>query len=475
MKLDERLGISRPGAAGGVPGARGEVRVHAGAGRADAGHAHGARCAAAEPGAAAGRGAPAGVARRRRARCAGCEFSPLYKSVPQAARRDAKLYELLALVDAIRAGGGQEREAAVRELQARLAIGPTQVQARRAASGVPSTTRQSIKANDSMAKKPNGYTAEDIEILEDLSPILHRPGMYTDPVNPNHALVEIIDNSADEGLAGFAKNVAVMLYEDGSAEVVDDGRGIPVDIHPKKKVPAVQVIFTTLHSGGKFRKTDKDAAYRIAGGLHGVGVCVQQRACRSASKSTSSATAPPYRIVFADNGKVKEPLKKTGTRGRARTPARACASGPIPSISIRRRSSPPTSPRCCAPRPCCCRACKFTLGHREERQDRDPDLALSARASRATSRRAIAGQEPVAEHLLRRALHRRAVRVRQLRRGRRRDVGHRLDAGWRAGHRVLRQHDSDAPRRYARRRACARACTTPSRTSSTCTPWASAA
>ena len=125
-----------------------------------------------------------------------------------------------------------------------------------------------------MAKKPNGYTAEDIEILEDLSPILHRPGMYTDPINPNHALVEIIDNSADEGLAGFAKNVSVVLYEDGSAEVVDDGRGIPVDVHPKKKVPAVQVIFTTLHSGGKFRKTDKDAAYRIAGGLHGVGVCV---------------------------------------------------------------------------------------------------------------------------------------------------------------------------------------------------------
>ncbi len=78
-----------------------------------------------------------------------------------------------------------------------------------------------------MAKKDSAYTAEDIEILEDLSPILHRPGMYTDPVNPNHALVEIIDNAADEGLAGFAKNVVVTLYEDGSAEAVDDGRGIP--------------------------------------------------------------------------------------------------------------------------------------------------------------------------------------------------------------------------------------------------------
>jgi topoisomerase-4 subunit B len=173
-----------------------------------------------------------------------------------------------------------------------------------------------------MAKKP-GYTAEDIEILEDLSPILHRPGMYTDPVNPNHALVEIVDNAADEGLAGFAKNVALTLYEDGSAEVVDDGRGIPVDIHPKKKVPAVQVIFTTLHSGGKFRKTDRDAAYRIAGGLHGVGVCVSNALSRRLEVEVRR-DGGVHRIVFADNGKVKEPLKRlrsadpreTGTRVR---------------------------------------------------------------------------------------------------------------------------------------------------------------
>ncbi|MFZ9962622.1 MAG: ATP-binding protein, partial [Burkholderiales bacterium] len=91
-----------------------------------------------------------------------------------------------------------------------------------------------------MSKKKNTYTADDIEILEDLSPILHRPGMYTDPENPNHALVEIIDNASDEGLAGFAQNVDVTLFEDGSAEVIDDGRGIPVDLHPAKKIPAVQ-------------------------------------------------------------------------------------------------------------------------------------------------------------------------------------------------------------------------------------------
>ena len=165
-----------------------------------------------------------------------------------------------------------------------------------------------------MAKKPNGYTAEDIEILEDLSPILHRPGMYTDPVNPNHALVEVIDNAADEGLAGFAKNVAVILYEDGSASVEDDGRGIPVDIHPKKNVPAVQVIFTTLHSGGKFRKTDKDAAYRIAGGLHGVGVCVSN-ALSTRLEVDVKRDGAAWRIVFGNNGNVLQPLKKTGNIG----------------------------------------------------------------------------------------------------------------------------------------------------------------
>ena len=165
-----------------------------------------------------------------------------------------------------------------------------------------------------MAKKPSAYTAEDIEILEDLSPILHRPGMYTDPVNPNHALVEVIDNAADEGLAGFAKQVSVILYEDGSAAVEDDGRGIPVDIHPKKKVPAVQVIFTTLHSGGKFRKTDKDAAYRIAGGLHGVGVCVPNALSKRLEVDVKRDGAA-WKIVFGNNGKILQPLKKTGSAG----------------------------------------------------------------------------------------------------------------------------------------------------------------
>ena len=172
-----------------------------------------------------------------------------------------------------------------------------------------------------MSKKKNTYTADDIEILEDLSPILHRPGMYTDPENPNHALVEIIDNASDEGLAGFAQNVDVTLFEDGSAEVIDDGRGIPVDLHPAKKIPAVQVIFTTLHSGGKFRKTDAGSVYRIAGGLHGVGVCVSNALSLKLEVEVKRDGSKNL-LVFGPNGKVKQPLKKvastkakeTGTR-----------------------------------------------------------------------------------------------------------------------------------------------------------------
>ena len=160
-----------------------------------------------------------------------------------------------------------------------------------------------------MAKIKQTYNAEDIEILEDLAPILHRPGMYTDPANPNHALVEALDNASDEGLAGFASQITVSLFEDGSAAVEDDGRGIPVDLHPQKKVPAVQVIFTTLHSGGKFRKTDADAAYRIAGGLHGVGVCVTN-ALASRLEVEVKRDGARHRIVFANNGKLEQALTR---------------------------------------------------------------------------------------------------------------------------------------------------------------------
>ena len=114
------------------------------------------------------------------------------------------------------------------------------------------------------------YTASDIEVLSGLEPVRKRPGMYTDTSRPNHMAHEVVDNSVDEALAGYCKNIKVTLHKDGSLEVEDDGRGMPVDIHPKEKIPGVELILTRLHAGGKF----SDQTYQYAGGLHGVGVSV---------------------------------------------------------------------------------------------------------------------------------------------------------------------------------------------------------
>ncbi|MBN1239163.1 MAG: DNA topoisomerase IV subunit B, partial [Gammaproteobacteria bacterium] len=114
------------------------------------------------------------------------------------------------------------------------------------------------------------YVAADIEVLSGLEPVRRRPGMYTDTTRPNHLAHEVIDNSVDEAVAGHAKKIQVNVYKDGSLEVVDDGRGMPVDIHPKEKIPGVELIMTKLHAGGKFSNKN----YRFSGGLHGVGVSV---------------------------------------------------------------------------------------------------------------------------------------------------------------------------------------------------------
>ncbi|MEC8956379.1 MAG: DNA topoisomerase IV subunit B [Pseudomonadota bacterium] len=118
-----------------------------------------------------------------------------------------------------------------------------------------------------MSKK---YKAADIEVLSGLEPVRRRPGMYTDTSRPNHLAHEVIDNSVDEALAGHCKKIEVTLYDDGSLEVIDDGRGMPVDIHPKEKIPGVELILTRLHAGGKFNQEN----YQYSGGLHGVGVSV---------------------------------------------------------------------------------------------------------------------------------------------------------------------------------------------------------
>ncbi len=117
---------------------------------------------------------------------------------------------------------------------------------------------------------PSSYDASAIEVLTGLAPVRKRPGMYTDTTRPNHLAQEVIDNSVDEAIAGFAHNIEVTLHADGSLSVADDGRGMPVDMHPGEGLPGVEVILTRLHAGGKFSGRN----YRFSGGLHGVGVSV---------------------------------------------------------------------------------------------------------------------------------------------------------------------------------------------------------
>ena len=116
----------------------------------------------------------------------------------------------------------------------------------------------------------NQYDAASIEVLTGLEPVKKRPGMYTDTTRPNHLAQEVIDNSVDEAIAGHATQIGVILHADQSLSVIDNGRGMPVDIHPQQKIPGVEVILTKLHAGGKFSNKN----YRFSGGLHGVGVSV---------------------------------------------------------------------------------------------------------------------------------------------------------------------------------------------------------
>ena len=114
------------------------------------------------------------------------------------------------------------------------------------------------------------YTASSVEVLEGLDPVRRHPGMYTDTQRPNHLAQEVIDNSTDEAISGYATRINVVLFEDGSIQVADNGRGMPVDMHPTEKISGVEVIMTRLHAGAKFSNKD----YQFSGGLHGVGVSV---------------------------------------------------------------------------------------------------------------------------------------------------------------------------------------------------------
>ncbi len=160
------------------------------------------------------------------------------------------------------------------------------------------------------------YTSDSIEVLTGLDPVRRRPGMYTDTSRPNHLVQEVVDNSVDEALAGHARNIKVTLHKDGTVEVTDDGRGMPVDVHPEEKVSGVELILTRLHAGGKFNNDN----YKFSGGLHGVGVSVVN-ALSSELEVLVKRDGNLHQMTFAD-GEKKTSLKvidKVGQRNTGTT------------------------------------------------------------------------------------------------------------------------------------------------------------
>ncbi|WP_045757920.1 DNA topoisomerase IV subunit B [Xanthomonas albilineans] len=160
------------------------------------------------------------------------------------------------------------------------------------------------------------YNAADIEVLSGLDPVKRRPGMYTDTSRPNHLAQEVIDNAVDEALAGHARHIEVTLYKDGSCEVSDDGRGMPVDIHPEEKISGVELILTRLHAGGKF----SDRNYTFSGGLHGVGVSVVNALSKQVQLFIRRE-GNEYRMAFAD-GHAASKLEIVGSVGKKNTGTR---------------------------------------------------------------------------------------------------------------------------------------------------------
>lgn len=159
----------------------------------------------------------------------------------------------------------------------------------------------------------NEYNAAAIEVLSGLDPVRKRPGMYTDTTRPNHLVQEVVDNSVDEALAGHADSIDVTLYKDGSVKVIDNGRGMPVDIHPEQGIPGVEVILTQLHAGGKFSNKN----YQFSGGLHGVGVSVVNALSEKLLVEIKRGGGV-YQMEFAGGDKVSE-LSQTGTVGKNNT------------------------------------------------------------------------------------------------------------------------------------------------------------
>ncbi len=159
----------------------------------------------------------------------------------------------------------------------------------------------------------NQYDASDIEVLTGLDPVKKRPGMYTDTVRPNHLVQEVLDNSVDEAIAGFAKQIEVTVFKDGSVKVEDDGRGMPVDIHPEHGVPGIELILSRLHAGGKFSNKN----YQFSGGLHGVGISVVNALASRLDVEVKRA-GMRWHIAFENGDKVVD-LHEMGSVGQKNT------------------------------------------------------------------------------------------------------------------------------------------------------------
>ena len=185
-------------------------------------------------------------------------------------------------------------------------------------------------------KPPTEYSEGSIRVLKGLEPVKQRPGMYTRTDNPLHILQEVLDNAADEALAGYGKRIRVFLHPDGSTSIEDDGRGIPFGMHPEEKAPVIELVYTRLHAGGKFDK-GKGGAYSFSGGLHGVGVSVTN-ALSKRLEVTTYREGQVASIVFS-GGDVIEPLtvrkagpddRKQGTTVRAWPDAKYFESTALP-------------------------------------------------------------------------------------------------------------------------------------------------
>ncbi len=202
------------------------------------------------------------------------------------------------------------------------------------------SSKSSSKAASVSTQPSANYGEGSIRVLKGLEPVKQRPGMYTRTDNPLHIIQEVIDNAADEALAGFGKRIAVTLHTDGSVSVEDDGRGIPFGLHPEEQVPVVEIVFTRLHAGGKFDK-GSGGAYSFSGGLHGVGVSVTN-ALSTRLQVTVCRDKQVAQLAFS-GGDVIEPVtvrpaasgdRKNGTTVRAWPDARYFESAELPKAEL---------------------------------------------------------------------------------------------------------------------------------------------